>query len=69
MEKTYKVVSSFGFKQVFIEHFDTFEAALAAHDKNCKKNCVFSYLLETEVTYTSIGDSVNKILEVSKENG
>lgn len=69
MEKTYKVISSFGFKQVFIDHFSTLEAALDAHKKACEGNCEFSYLLETEVDYFDSKDSVNTILEVFEENG
>lgn len=62
--KTYKVISSFGFEGIYIEHFNTLECAKETFDKAVKDECKFCYLLETEVSYKN--DSVNKILKSYK---
>lgn len=69
MKKNYKVITSYGLGEIFIEQFNTLEAALSEYRKACEDECEFSYLLETEVAFSGSGDSVNKILEVSKKNG
>lgn len=68
MEKTYKVITSNGLGEIYIEHFNTLEAAMAACKKACEDECEFSYLLETEVNFTSSGDSVNKIISKHTAN-
>lgn len=69
MKKTYKVITGYSTVEIFIEHFNTLESAMAAYKKACEAECEFSYLLETEVQFSCSGDSVNRILEVSKRNG
>lgn len=66
MEKSYKVISSFGLGDIFIHHFKTLEAADDAYKKDCLHECEFAYLLETVVRYSGSGDSANKILKSHK---
>lgn len=66
MKKSYKVISSFGLGEMFIEHLNTLECAKQVFDKAIKDECEVCYLLETKADLSFCGDSYNKILKSYK---
>lgn len=66
MEKDYKFITVYKFGEMYIEHFNTLEAALAEFNKAIQDECDFCYLLETEHQFSKTGDSCNKILSSYK---
>lgn len=66
MEKKYKVISDFGSDVIFVERFETLEAATQAFNKSIKDDAYYVYLLEVLMSYSS-GDSCEKVLSFFKQ--
>ena len=65
MEKKYKVISDFGSDVIFVERFETLEAATQIFNKSIKDDAYYVYLLEVLMSYSS-GDSCEKVLSFFK---
>ena len=60
--KTYKTITDFGIQSLYIEHFNTLEAAKENFEKAIEDEAETVYLVEEEVHYDTSNDSVNKVL-------
>ena len=61
--KTYKTITIFAHVGVmYIEHFDTLEAATNNYKKAIEDAANIVYILEEELHWSGSGDSENKIL-------
>ena len=63
----YKVITDFGLGDLYVEHYPTLEAATSQFNKSIKDEAVFVYLLETIHSFSSSGDSVEKVLSFFKK--
>lgn len=62
MKKNFKVITVFCVDDLYIENFETLEAAFMAYNKAVESGCDVCYLLETEVGFQCSGDSFNRII-------
>ena len=60
--KTYKTITDFGIQSLYIEHFNTLEAAKENFEKAIEDEAETVYLVEEEVHWNGSGDSENKVL-------
>lgn len=65
MEKKYKVISDLGSGVIFVELFETLEAATQTFNKSIKDDAYYVCLLEVLMSYPS-GDSCEKVLSFFK---
>lgn len=65
MEKKYKVITDFGSGVIFIERFETLEAATQTFNNSIKDDAYYVYLLEVDMSYSD-GDSCEKVLSFFK---
>ena len=61
--KTYKTITVFVIDAMYIEHFNTLEAAKANFEKAIQDEAETVYLIEEELHWSGNGDSENKVLE------
>lgn len=66
--KTYKTIIDFGLGNLFIEHFNTLEAATAAYKDAIEHEAETVYLLEEKVHWQATEDSTNIILSTYRKN-
>ena len=60
--KKYRTITNFGLGEIFIENFNTLEEAKRNYKKGIEDLAESVLLLEEETSYSSSGDSCNKIL-------
>ena len=61
--KTYKTITTFVMDVMYIEHFNTLEAAEANFEKAIQNEAEAVYLIEEELHWSGSGDSENIILK------
>lgn len=61
--KTYKTITVFVIDVMYIEHFNTLEAAKANFEKAVQDEAETVYLIEEELHWSRSGDSENIVLE------
>lgn len=61
--KTYKTITVFVIDVMYIEHFNTLEAAKANFEKAIQDEAETVYLIEEELHWSGSGDSENIVLE------
>lgn len=60
--KTYKTITEFEIRVMYIEHFNTLEAAKANFEKGIQDGAETVYLVEEELHWSRNGDSEDKVL-------
>ena len=60
--EAYKTITDFGIQSLYIEHFNTLEAAKENFKKAIEDEAETIYLVEEEVHWRGTGDSENKVL-------
>lgn len=65
--ETYKTITIFRSGTMYIEHFNTLEAARENYKKAIEDEALTVYLLEEELHWNGSGDSEDRILETYHE--